>query len=368
MNPLYRILDANGNRAREGLRVLEDIARFALNDGAASEELKRLRHALVEAIGTLTAQSNDPLLLLEARDTPGDVGTSISTPSETARTDLIHLVRSNASRLGEALRSMEEAAKALNSESGPFERARYSVYTVERLLVLALAKPAIPRVRLCVLLTGSMCVLPWQSVAEASLAGGCNMIQVREKEMSDRELLARVRCVMEIRDRLAPPALVIVNDRPDIARLAGADGVHVGQGDLTPADARTVVGERALVGVSTGTIEEARAAVAMGADLCGVGPMFATSTKDKPVTHGPEYLSAYLADAAASRAPHLAIGGITPENLPQLVARGCRGIAVSSVVCRDKDPEAVCRLLWNALNAGESDPHRSEERVHHKSR
>ncbi|MBX3359988.1 MAG: thiamine phosphate synthase [Phycisphaeraceae bacterium] len=232
MNPLYRILDANGNRAREGLRVLEDIARFALNDGAASEELKRLRHALVEAIGTLTGQSNDPLLLLEARDTPGDVGTSISTPSETARTDLIHLVRSNASRLGEALRSMEEAAKALSGESGPFEQARYSVYTVERRLVLALAKPVIPRVRLCVLITGSMCVLPWQSVAETIARRGCNMIQVREKEMSDRELLARVRCVMEIRDRLDPSALVIVNDRPHIAWLAEADGVHVGQGDL----------------------------------------------------------------------------------------------------------------------------------------
>ncbi|MBX3316880.1 MAG: thiamine phosphate synthase [Phycisphaeraceae bacterium] len=368
MNPLYRILDANGNRAREALRVLEDIARFVLNDGAASEELKRLRHGLVEAVGSLTAPSNGPLSLLEARDTPGDVGTSISTPSETARSDLIHVVRSNASRLGEALRSIEEAAKGLSGESGPFEQARYSVYTLERRLVLALAKPAIPRVRLCVLLTGSMCVLPWQRVAEASLAGGCNIIQVREKEMGDRDLLARVRCVMEIRDRLDPSALVIVNDRADIARLARADGVHVGQGDLAPSDARTIVGERALVGVSTGTIEEARVAVATGADLCGVGPMFATSTKDKPVTQGPAYLSAYLADAEASRASYLAIGGITPENLPQLVARGCRGIAVSSVVCRDKDPDAVCRQLWNALSAGVSDPDRSEERCHHKSR
>lgn len=368
MNALHRILDANGNRAREALRVLEDISRFGLNDASVSEDLKRLRHTLVEAIGSLTAASNDPLFLLEARDTPGDIGTSISTSSESFRSDLVHLARANASRLGEALRSMEEAMKALGGQSRLIEQARYAGYTIERRLVLALAKPAIPQVRLCVLLTGSMCVPPWQSVAEASLAGGCNMIQIREKELNDRELLARVRCVMGIRDRLHPSALVIVNDRPDIARLADADGVHLGQGDLSPADARTIVGERALIGVSTGTIEEARAAAAAGADVCGVGPMFATSTKDKPVTQGPAYLSAYLADAEACRVPHLAIGGITPENLSGLVARGCTGIAISSVVCSDRDPDAVCRRLWSVLSEDVSDPHRPGERCHHKSR
>lgn len=368
MTPLHRIIDASANRSREALRVLEDIARFALNDQDLSGDLKRLRHALTEAVGSLAASLPDALMLLESRDTEGDVGTAISAPGESTRADLVHVARANASRLGEALRSMEEAAKAIGADAGAIEHARYASYTIERRLVLALARPTVPEIRLCVLVTGSMCVLPWESVVERSLAGGCNIVQIREKDLGDRELLARARRVIEIRDRVSRDAIVVVNDRPDIARLAGADGVHVGQGDLAPADARTIVGERALVGVSTGTIEEARAAAAAHADLCGVGPMFATSTKDKPVTQGPAYLSAYLADALASRVPHLAIGGITPENLPELVARGCTGIAVSSVVCRETDPEAVCRRLRNALGAGVSDPHRSGERRDHKSR
>ena len=357
MNPLHRIIDANANRAREALRVLEDLARFALNDGEIAGGLKGVRHGLIAAIEGVTG--GDGLDLLASRDTEGDVGTAISTASEGSRRDLVHLARANASRLGEAMRSIEEAAKALGGRADAFERMRYAVYTIERRLALALARPTPPPIRLCVLVTESLCALPWETVVERSLAGGCNMLQVREKGLTDRALLDRVRRVMEIRNESGTGALVIVNDRADVAALAGADGVHVGQGDLSVADARRIVGERALVGVSTGVLDEARAGVRAGADVCGVGPMFATSTKDKEVTLGPGYLSAYLADPEASRVAHLAIGGITPANVGELAKRGCTGIAVSSVVCRDRNPESVCGELVAALGAEMSAPSRS---------
>jgi thiamine-phosphate pyrophosphorylase len=175
-------------------------------------------------------------------------------------------------------------------------------------------------------------------------------VQLREKALEGGELLARARRLVEIvrevrgEERAGLPA-VVVNDRPDVALLAGADGVHLGQTDLPIAEVRRLAGFRLLVGVSTANLEQARAAVRGGADYCGVGPMFATRTKDKPVLSGPEYLRGYVGDPATSLRPHLAIGGITPENVGRLYEVGCRGIAVSAVVCGAEDPAGVCRAL-----------------------
>jgi thiamine-phosphate pyrophosphorylase len=144
-------------------------------------------------------------------------------------------------------------------------------------------------------------------------------------------------------------AASIVNDRPDIALLAAADGVHLGQEDLRIADARRLAGMTLLVGVSTANMEQARAAAGEGADYCGVGPMFHTTTKDKPRLSGPAYLREYLADERTARVPHLAIGGIGPGNIADLAGAGCRGVAVSSAVCGSPDPAEVCREILRRL-------------------
>ena len=106
---------------------------------------------------------------------------------------------------------------------------------------------------------------------------------------------------------------------------------------------------RLLIGASTNTLAEAQDAVRNGADLCGVGPMFLTTTKHKPVLAGPAYLREYLADPLTSRVPHLAIGGITPATVRALASAGCRGIAVSSAVCGASEPGEVCRSLLASL-------------------
>lgn len=351
MNDALRILDANLNRAREALRVMEDVARFALSDAKLAADLKTARqalHAIADSSGL------DAPLLAAWRDTPGDVGTSHTTASERARASTRDIAIAAGKRAGEALRVIEECTKlspAFNASSHA-KSLRYTVYDLEKRLTLALATGRARQWRLCVLITESLCNgRNWEQIAAASLLGGADMLQLREKSLDGRELLARA-------SRLAAlchehNASCIINDRPDIAMLAHADGVHLGQTDLAVQDVRKLAGSSLLVGISTTNMQQARQAARDGADICGLGPMFPTTTKHKPDLAGPVYLGDYLADEQTTRIPHLAIGGITPGNISQLVAAGCRGIAVSSTVCGADDPEAVCRELTRALSRPE---------------
>ncbi len=349
MRSAARIIDANANRAREGLRVLEDIARFALDDADLCARAKSARHALRGHLAVLPLPSG---LAVSARDTPGDVGTRVSTKAEGERADLAGVAAAAAARTGEALRAIEETAKTMGGPGAGFEALRYEVYELDRLVRSSLV-PLAPQWRLCVLLTASLCApTPWEAVAEAAIAGGADCLQFREKELTDRELLLRARRLVALRDGLDPSVSVVINDRPDIALLAGADAVHVGQGDLTPADVRAVAGAGMPVGVSTSTISEAVGALTTGASSVGLGPMYPTTTKGKDSIAGERYLRAFLADERVHHLPHLCIGGITPENASALVEAGARGLAVSGAVCAADDPEAVCRSLRDLIGRG----------------
>lgn len=339
MKTPLRILDANGNRAREALRVLEEAARFLLQAPAAASELKHLRHDLSQALGKLPA-------LIHHRDTAGDVGTNISTPSEYQRDDIACVVSAAGARLSEALRVIEEYAKVLADQPEAIaliktaERVRYRGYDLTLELTRALGNNKRPQWRLCLLLTESLCThQPWQVVLEQAIAHGVDAVQVREKQMDGGELLARVRAVIAAVNQRAA---VIVNDRPDIALLAQADGVHLGQSDLSPTEVRKLSGPALTIGVSTCNVDQAKRAHDAGADYCGVGPMFATTTKHKPQIAGPAYLREYL---AWGRLPHLAIGGINPDNIDELTSIGCQGVAVSSAICSAADPATATARL-----------------------
>jgi thiamine-phosphate pyrophosphorylase len=350
MDPgLLRIIDAAANRAREALRVMEDVARFALDDADLSAALKTARHEFDAAAGALAADAGGASALLAARNTPGDVGTQITTARESSRAGLRDVAAAACKRLAEALRSLEECAKVASPPGAArLEALRYRGYELERRLLTALGAGRAPQWALCVLITESLCRHhPWEDVARLAIEGGADCLQLREKTLDAGELLARARRLVAIaRGRAA----VIINDRPDVALLAGADGVHVGQTDLSVRDVRRLAGDRLLVGVSTSNLDQARRAAAEGADLCGVGPMFATTTKHKPVLAGPEYLRAFVAELG-DRMPHLAIGGITPENIRDLAAAGCRGVAVSAAVCAAQHPAKVCRALREGLGS-----------------
>jgi thiamine-phosphate pyrophosphorylase len=311
--------------------------------------IKALRHELGAALGSAGVDAG---VLLASRDTPGDVGTGIATETEGRRAGIRDVAAAASARLGEALRSIEEAVKVLGGDAAAIERSRYTGYEAGKRLVLAFGAGSGVQWRVCVLITEALCALPWEDVARRAIEGGADCLQLREKGLGDRDLLGRARRLVALGRASGRGVSIVVNDRVDIALLAGADGVHLGQDDLGVEDARRVAGFSLLVGVSTENLEQARRAARAGADYCGVGPMFTTSTKDKPRIAGPAYLREYLADEVAGARPHLAIGGITPRSIGELAAAGCRGVAVASCVCGSPDPAGVCRDLAVGLPGG----------------
>ncbi|MFO0926255.1 MAG: thiamine phosphate synthase [Gemmataceae bacterium] len=338
---IARILDASFNRAREALRVIEDYCRFGLDDAFLSSQLKTLRHDLTAAI-----EEHAPPELLVARETQADVGTALSTDSERERGSLAEVVQANLKRLQEALRSLEEFAKVTRPLLAErVESMRYRAYTLERALLLGRsARTVLQDARLYVLLSRRTCAaaLDW-TIAEAA-AGGAAVVQLREKTLPDSELVALARAVRGWTRRAG--VLFLVNDRPDIARLAEADGVHLGQDDLSVKDARRILGPDALIGVSTHSVEQMRQAVLDGASYVGVGPVFASRTKTFDGFAGLEFVRAA---AAETTLPAFAIGGITPDNVSEVVEAGLRRVAVSSTIAEADDPQRVARQLVAAL-------------------
>jgi thiamine-phosphate pyrophosphorylase len=336
-----RILDAGANRAREALRVLEDYCRFSLDDAILSGELKQLRHELAEALAGLPSS-----LLLEARETQGDVGTSLTAPREHQRHSLLAVVQANVKRLQEALRSLEEFGKLHGADLGRVvEQLRYRSYTLERALVLGTtARQRLADARLQVLLTGSLCAAALDWTIQEAAAGGADIIQLREKNLDDRALLDRARRVRRWTRQAG--VLFIMNDRPDIARLAEADGVHLGQEDMPVKDARRILGPDVLIGVSTHTLEQVRQAILDGASYLGVGPTFPSGTKDFEEYAGLDFVRQAT---AATRLPLFVIGGVNLETVGAAVAAGARRIAVSQAICLADDPRPVAAALRQAL-------------------
>jgi thiamine-phosphate pyrophosphorylase len=183
------------------------------------------------------------------------------------------------------------------------------------------------------------------ALAAALLAGGARVVQLRLKAATSRELLdAALRIVPLAR---AASALFLVNDRPDVARAAGADGVHLGQDDVPVAAARRVLGPDAIVGVSTHDVDEARRADAEGADYVGVGPVYATSSKANPLA--PRGLALVRAVRTAVRRPLVAIGGITVDTAPAVRAAGADAVAMIAALARAPDPAAAVTAALRAL-------------------
>ena len=183
-------------------------------------------------------------------------------------------------------------------------------------------------------------------VLEATLAGGCRMVQLREKAWESGRLLPLARRLREIAARAG--ATFIVNDRVDLALALGADGVHLGQDDLPAAVARPLLRPGMILGVSTHSLEQARRARADGADYVAVGSMFPTATKAGFELVGPELLARIRPEVPQ---PLIGIGGITAENLEGVIRAGADGVAVISAVCAAADPRAATARLLGRIRA-----------------
>ena len=184
-----------------------------------------------------------------------------------------------------------------------------------------------------------------EELATAFLAGGARLLQLRWKAAAPAELLAAA-TVIASRARAAG-ALFLVNDRPDIALAADADGVHLGQDDLPITAARRLLGAQALIGISTHEVAEARAAEAAGADYVAVGPIYTTGSKANPLA--PRGLDLVRAARAAVRCPLVAIGGITPETAAAVRAAGADSLAMIGTLVHAPDPAGAVRTLLAVL-------------------
>ena len=340
---VLRLIDANLNRAREGLRVLEDYARFVLDSRPIGERLKSIRHRLAEATRAIAADA------IAHRDTPGDVGTAYEAGSMLPRERLADVVIAAGKRTGEALRSIEEYAKTIDAAAArAVEQTRYAFYDLEQAIARTFAPPneRLARVRLYVLISQDFCAgRDWFECARLALEGGADALQLREKSMEAGELLSRARRLVALcREH---DALCIVNDRPDVAMLSNADGVHVGQGDLPARDARKIVGPDRIVGVSTHAIEQARQAVIDGADYLGVGPIFPSATKPRDFVCGLDYARQIVDEI---RIPCVAIAGITLANVGEVLASGLPAVALTSAVIGAPDIREAARAFKARLS------------------
>jgi thiamine-phosphate pyrophosphorylase len=350
---VFRILDANSNRAREALRVLEEHARLILDDAELTKRTKGLRHDLAAAVGRF-----GPTQALSARDIQDDVGTQLSTEAERIRASPVEVAIAAAKRASEALRCLEEYGKIVNPDAAAIvEQLRYRLYALEQdILIGGPRRRRLRDARLHVLVTESHCRGPWPDVCEAAIEGGADVIQLREKSLPDGELLQRARRLREM--TAARGVLLIINDRTDIARLADADGVHLGFNDLPVAAARKIVGPNRLIGATAHSIDEARAALAAGCDYLAVGPMFSSPTKPEVPVQGPRLFLEVMQEATV---PLVAIGGITAENVARLVSQASSlkpevsslkpqvAVAVCQYVIAAADAATAARILRAAL-------------------
>jgi thiamine-phosphate pyrophosphorylase len=365
--PVLRILDASLNRATEGLRVVEDYGRFVLDDSFLTHAAKTLRHDLATAAMVITAAHRHA-----ARDTQRDVGTRISTIAETERLDAWNVCAASFKRAEQSLRSLEEYGKIVSTEfAGQCETLRYRLYTLEKAFdVNRFSRESLNGATLCVLLDARSSAAEFEAIVKSLVAAGVGMVQLRDKRLDDRDLIERARTLVSLTRRTGshgrqPPAtpgvsithqtstVAIINDRPDVAAAVDADGVHIGQEDMSVKDARAIVGPRMLVGVSTHNLDQARAAVLDGANYLGAGPTFTSTTKSFHQFAGLEYLRQV---ATEIQLPTFAIGGITAKNIGNVLATGITRVAVSGAITSAPDPASAARELLAMLNGDKFAP------------
>lgn len=362
---LFRILDANGNRAREALRVMEEYARFVLDDAGLTARIKDARHALADvlrateqaadrshrhAVGRVAGESelhSASELLIKARDIVGDVGREVGTDTEYRRESLGQVALAACRRLSEALRVIEEYVKTLDADLAKrVERIRYQGYELERqLLVTTETRKRFGHVRLYVIVTEALCRKDWFDTAQAALAGGADALQLREKNVSDLALLERGTRLAKLCHEHG--ALFFVNDRADVAVACGADGVHLGQDDVTVPAARRLLPGRMLIGLSTHTPEQVHAAAEAAPDYIAVGPMFPTETKPQAHIAGPGTL---VAARACTSLPLVAIGGITERNVGEVISAAPCAVCVCSAVIAAAEVESACVRVRQAID------------------
>ncbi len=342
---LLRMLDANADRCAEALRVVGDIARFVLDDPESAQAWRTIRSELWKA---LSAVPRLQMKALQCRDSIGDVGRTFETQHHR---DLLEQARVNIHRAQESLRVLEETMRGIDTTAvSTFTSLRYCCYDLEPPLIAKLSQWAHSKK----LDFGLYVVLgdafsrgrDFFEVAQKAIAGGAGAIQLRDKEMSKRELLNWAYRLRELTREHG--VTFIINDHIDIALSVDADGVHLGQDDFPIPEARRITGPDFILGASTHSVEQARRAVQEGASYFNIGPIFSTQTKQGGIAPvGPDLITEIMSEVTH---PFTVMGGIKIDNVEEVLQRGARRIAVVTAVIAADDITAAAQAFTNKIN------------------
>ncbi len=326
---VLRIVDANMNRVGEALRFLEEIARFALDDARLSAELKNLRHKVS------ISDPNTKRILISARE-DNDVGFDIK--YEVQNRTFYQSIIANSRRAEESLRVLEETAKipGTNLEPALFQDMRFQVYAIEKQLL-----SRISRIESIQLLKGLYVVLDTAflngrnpvKLTDEILRAGTKAIQLRAKDYGTKDFIDLAQKISTTCRK--HNALLIINDRLDVALAADADGLHIGQDDMPVKTARQLMPMDKIIGVSASSLDEAIKAKKDGADYLGVGAIYATPSKPDAKVTGKEMIQD-IKDKTGL--PIVAIGGINIDNCRDIIDAGADSIAVISAVLSAPSP------------------------------
>ena len=342
-----RTLDAALHRLTEGLRTLEDPCRFHLQNSplaAGWQDLRRrasgIRVQLEKRWGPLGA----------IRDLSGDPLSAVEGTGPHAH--LQGLLAANTSRVREASRALEEQLRLVDSDlAQQMQEIRYSIYSLDSICtgILTRGKSLEDR-RLYLLVTESLCRGDIYETTEAAIAGGADIVQLREKDCPTGQLLEMARRLRAITEKT--DTLLMINDHIAVAQLSGADGVHLGQEDVPPHEARKILGPDAIIGLSTHCKEQAEKAAGLGADYIGVGPIHETQTK----VHRSSVGTGYITEAqSCCPLPGFAIGRVDDTTIDAVLSAGADRIAICTGIIGKEDPEAATRLLAEKLEAAQSE-------------
>ena len=341
---IFRLIDANADRAAEGLRVVGDITRFVLDNSSLASEWRSLRGKIWQILDCV------PGLIrrgLDSRDSVGDVAREA--PSG-RHEDLYQLARVNIHRSQESLRVLEESLRGIDLSLVPkISELRYRCYDLEPLTLAALDQWKISRKMdfyLYVVLGQEFSQgRDFFEVAEKAIAGGAGAIQLRAKDMPKGEMLQWAYRLRELtREK---KVTFIINDHLDIALAVGADGIHLGQEDFPVKEARRIAGPSLIIGSSTHSIEEAAQAVEDGATYINIGPIFKTATKKNVI----DPIGAGLIQQITSTVsiPFTVMGGIKLDNVDEVLKSGARRIAVVTAVVGEDDITSAAQAFMDKI-------------------
>ena len=314
-----RIADVNLNRLNESLKFIEDVIRFSLENKVLLIRIRKIRNEFLRIKKDISLAD-----IINSRQSSHDLGRAAKFDIQTKKTSE-DLIIANLTRAKESARIIEEILKSINLKiSNRMKEIRFQLYDLEKYIIGCLKKIFNPRIN-AVIDEKYLSAYRIKNMMDVLENNGVTMIQLRIKTLSDRKFY---NYAVRIKKFLKKKEIkFIINNRLDIARASGADGVHLGQDDMPARMARRILGENYIIGVSAHNIDEANKAEKEGADYIGVGSIFRTKTKSDAHICG---LSVLKSICKKITIPVVGIGGITNRNYRDVFRAGAAGIAVSS--------------------------------------